>query len=76
MDTEPSTLLNYQLCKNQRVRKISDNRPGSSHESRKGSLTNLIEIFLFYKWSSKKNPNSLVLDTDRKYKSKESTRLV
>ena len=70
-----STLLDYQSRKRRRVRRVSDDRPESSHESRRSSLANLTETFLSYKRSSKETPKSSVLGTGREHKSKESTGL-
>ena len=70
-----STLLDYQLCKHQRIRRISNDGPGTSHESRRGSLANLTETSSSYKRSGKETPKSSVLGTGREHKSKELTGL-
>ena len=70
-----STLFDYQSRKCRRVRRVSDDEPGSSHESRRGSLANRTETSSSYKQSGKETPKSSVLGTGRERKSKESTRL-
>lgn len=70
-----STLLDYQSRKRRRVRRVSDDEPGSSHESRRGSLANCTETSSSYKRSGKETPKSSVLGTGRERKSKESTGL-
>ena len=72
-------MIKYRSCKYRRAEPVSDNRPKSSHGSRRGNLANSTETSSSSKQSSKVYPlstyKSLTLATDRGHKSRQRSTL-